>query len=116
MKVRQVVQVEIMGAMRPYTYAWYYDPILGELPLALGDRVELPPNQVQEEGSSGKVCRLGSDYSGDMKAIVRKIERPAGRPRIGNYRFTETGPGEMGVEKWPDEDEKWAGFGQGDYS
>lgn len=76
MKIEQVVQVEILGAVRPYTYAYHFDPLAGELPLNVGDRVELPPNQVQEEGSSGTVIRLGSDYSGPMRAIVRKLDDP----------------------------------------
>lgn len=73
MIVRQVVQVEILGAYRAYTYQYEFNPLEGGRPLKVGDKVELPPNQVQEEGSSGTVCRLGSDYEGDMKSIVRLI-------------------------------------------
>lgn len=75
MIITQVVQVEISGAYRPYTYGWTYDHETGS-PLNVGDRVELPPNQVQEEGSSGRVSKLGSDYSGPMKSIVRVIDGP----------------------------------------
>lgn len=92
-KVRQLVQVEIMGAYRPYTYAWEWDPQEGEKPLVVGDRVELPPNQVQDEGSSGKVVALGSPYGGPVKPIVRVI--PPDRPKG---------------------DDLWAGFGEGDYA
>lgn len=91
MKARQVVQVEILGARRPYTYAWEFTPGV-TAPLAVGDKVELPPNQVQEEGSSATVVRLGSDYNGEMKLIVRKIEEKAV------------------------EDDLWGNFGQGDYA
>lgn len=95
MKIRQLVQVEILGAYRPYTYAWEWDPHEGEKPLAVGDKVELPPNQVQDEGSSGRVVALGSPYDGPVKPIVKKIEeRP--RPTADN--------------------DIWFGFGQGDYA
>lgn len=76
--MRQVVQVQILGAMRTYTYGYEVDLATGLL--QVGDTVELPPNQVQEEGSSGKVVALGSPYQGPMKMIVRKIER---RPDSG---------------------------------
>jgi hypothetical protein len=92
--VEQVVQVQILGAMRTYTYKYDWDPQAGPA-LTVGDTVELPPNQVQEEGSSGKVVALGSDYNGPMKKIVRKLtDRRA----------------------WDDESEMWEGFGQGDYA
>ena len=74
MNVEQRVQVGIFGAYRPYSYAWEYDPLDGGLPLKVGDRVELPPNQVQEEGSSGTVVALGTRYKGELKRIVRKIQ------------------------------------------
>lgn len=75
MNVTQVVQVRIGEARRLYTYGWVYDHKDGR-PLAKGDRVELPPNQVQEEGSSGVVAAYGSSYTGPMKNIVRVIDGP----------------------------------------
>lgn len=100
MKIDQVVQVEILGAFRPYTYSWSFDPFT-EQPLAVGDKVELPPNQVQEEGSSGTVVRLGSDYNGPMKSIVRVIERS-----------NEKNWAEPGASA----DDLWEGFGEGDFA
>lgn len=95
MNITQVVQVHIEGAPRRYTYGWVYDHEAGS-PLKVGDRVEIPPNQVQEEGASATVVALGSDYTGPMKSIVRVI--PDG-PKAG-------GP----------EDDLWAGFGTGPYA
>lgn len=92
MKIEQRVQVAILGAPRPYSYAWWFDPLAGEKPLMIGDKVELPPNQVQEEGSSGEVIAVGTSYKGELKSIVRRIARPS------------------------EEDDTWAGFGQGDYA
>ena len=97
MNVTQVVQVKIEGAFRHYTYGWVYDPLAGGRPLAVGDKVEIPPNQVQEEGSAATVVKLGrSDYNGPMKSIVRVI---AG-PKVGGSP----------------EDELWGGFGTGAYA
>lgn len=73
MNVTQVVQVEILGAKRRYTYGWLFDPTKGGTPLKIGDRVEIPANAVQAEGSSATVVALSSDYSGPMKSIVRKL-------------------------------------------
>jgi hypothetical protein len=73
--VKQVVRVQILGAPREYTYQWEFDVARGEMPLGVGDRVEIPPNQVQEDGASATVCGLGSDYTGPMKSIVRRIPR-----------------------------------------
>lgn len=74
MRVRQVVRVQILGAPREYTYCWHFDvPADTARPLQVGDRVELPPNQVCEEGSSGLVSALGSDYTGPTKEIIRVI-------------------------------------------
>lgn len=93
MNVRQVVQVKILNARRPYTYYYEYDPTV-DRPLQLGTRVSLPPNQVQEEGSSGIVVKFGSDYNGpDMKQIVGIIEpKPA-----------------------DDEEDRWPGWGSDPY-
>ncbi|MFF5973663.1 hypothetical protein ACFY7C_19260 [Streptomyces sp. NPDC012769] len=99
MKVEQRVQVKITGAPRPYSYAWWFDPLAGEGPLMVGDRVELPPNQVQEDGSSGEVVAVGTSYKGELKSIVRKIEDAYERD---DYRAQEA--------------DIWAGFGQGDYA
>jgi hypothetical protein len=112
-KIRQLVQVRIMGAPRTYTYAWEWDPHEGDKPLAVGDKVELPPNQVQEEGSSGTVVELGSPYNGPVKPIVRVIEPKS------NYRIVETGPPDDpdgGLTVRPVDDDLWAGFGEGDYA
>lgn len=106
-KVRQVVQVSIMGTRRPYTYAWEFMPGV-VAPLAVGDRVELPPNQVQEEGSSGTVSALGSPYQGEMKFIVRKIEPKS------TWEPYATGPDEVAVRKTGED--IWDNFGQGDYA
>lgn len=75
MNVTQVVQVRIAGSRRPYTYGWVYELGKGS-PLSVGDKVELPPNQVSEEGTAGTVSALGSDYTGPMKNIVRVIDGP----------------------------------------
>jgi hypothetical protein len=76
MNVTQVVQVEIEGAFRSYTYGWIFDPLTGGRPLKIGDRVEIPANQVSEEGGAATVVKLGSDYNGPMKNIVRVIDGP----------------------------------------
>jgi hypothetical protein len=79
--VTQVVQVKILGSTRRYTYGWVYAPLEGERPLKVGDRVEIPGNQVQTSGGSAEVVALGSDYTGPMKSIVRVISGPkAGAP------------------------------------
>lgn len=102
--MRQVVQVSIMGTRRLFTYGWDCDPMQGVNPLIVGDKVELPPNIVQEEGSSGTVAKFGSDYTGPMKMIVRKIEPKAA------YEPFATGPDEMGVRKRPADDDLWGGM------
>ncbi len=95
MNVTQVVQVEILGTKRRYTYGWVFDPAEGERPLAVGDKVEIPGNQVQTTGGSATVVELGSDYRGPMKSIVRVIDGPkAGAP----------------------EDDLWGGWGTGDFA
>jgi hypothetical protein len=92
--VTQVVQVEILGSKRRYTYGWVYNPLDGERPLAIGDKVEIPGNQVQVSGGSATVVQLGSDYQGPMKSLVRVIDGPkAGAP----------------------EDDLWGGWGHGDF-
>jgi hypothetical protein len=95
MNVTQVVQVQILGAPRKYTYGWVFDPTEGERPLKVGDRVEIPGNQVQASGGSAEVVELGSGYNGPMKSIVRVIDGPkADAP----------------------EDDLWGGFGTGDFT
>lgn len=96
MNITQVVQVQILGAPRKYTYGWVFNPLEGGGALRVGDRVEIPPNQVQAEGSSATVVALGSDYDGPMKSIVRKIG--GGDPKA-------SGP----------EDDLWAGWESGQY-
>lgn len=91
MNCTQVVQVRIGEARRLYTYGWVFDPTAGGVPLKVGDRVELPPNQVQEEGSSGVVSKVGSDYTGEMKSIVRVIEGPKVSGEDGLWGGWETG-------------------------
>lgn len=92
MNVTQVVQVRIEGTSRRYTYGWVFNPLEGGRPLTIGDRVELPPNQVQAEGSSGTVCALSSNYSGPMKNLVRVIDGPkAQAPEDDLWGGWETG-------------------------
>jgi hypothetical protein len=92
MNVTQVVQVSIAGTSRLYTYGWVFNPLEGGKPLKRGDRVELPANQVQAEGSSGTVASLNSDYSGPMKNIVRVIDGPkASAPEDDLWGGWETG-------------------------
>lgn len=119
MIIEQRVQVEILGAYRPYSYGWEFDPLQGGKPLQVGDKVELPPNQVQEEGSSGTVCALDTDYKGELKKIVRLI-KPA-RPlydtldRLGLMEEPDA-DGDPIYERKPHGGEDiWGGFGEGDY-
>lgn len=99
MNVTQVVQVKIMGAARRYTYGWIFSPLEGGRPLEIGDKVEIPPNAVQEEGAAATVVALGSDYTGPMKSLVRKIDE---------------GGGGLGKAGGP-EDDLWAGWETGQY-
>lgn len=94
MNVTQVVQVKILGSYRNYTYGWVFNPTEGGRPLEVGDVVEIPGNQVQASGGSATVVALNSDYTGDMKSIVRVIDGPkAGAP----------------------EDDLWGGWEAGEY-
>lgn len=95
MNVTQVVQVEIAGAPRRYTYGWVFNPEKGERPLKIGDRVEIPPNQVQEDGGSATVVELSSSYDGPMKSIVRIIDGP----KVGALEY-----------------DLWGGWGTGEYA
>lgn len=121
MIIEQRVQVEILGAYRPYSYGWEFNPLDGGKPLQVGDKVELPPNQVQEEGSSGTVCALDTDYKGELKKIVRLI-RSADPYRDALDRTglaeipDEYGEGPQVVEKPHGGEDVWGGFGQGDYA
>lgn len=79
MNCTQVVQVKILGPSstgRLFTYGWVFDPEKGGGPLKVGDRVELPGNNVNPDGSSGVVEQLGSDYTGALRSIVRVIDGP----------------------------------------
>lgn len=122
MKIRQVVQVQILGAPRTYTYSWEFDPLAGEQSLGLGDKVEIPPNQVQEEGAAATVVDLGSNYNGPMKSIVRVIKRAHEmRPTIDGFEVHETGPpdapdGGLTLRRPAGGDDLWGGFGEGDYA
>lgn len=102
MNVTQIVQCEILGAARRYTYGWVFDPLDGGQPLLVGDKVEIPPNAVQEEGAAATVVALGSDYTGPMKSIVRRIDE-----RV-------KGGGDLGKAGGP-EDDLWAGWETGQY-
>lgn len=64
----QIVQVRLWGA-RPYTYVWD-----GDEPLAIGDRVMVPPppHARSKVGSVGRVCGFGSNYPGPLAAIVER--------------------------------------------
>lgn len=97
MKIRQVVRVQILGAPREYTYCYHFDmeTVPPNPPLGIGDKVELPPNQVQEEGSSGTVVGHGSEYTGEMKEILGRVKKKPNGDGGG--------------------DGLWEGFGQGAY-
>ncbi|MEU3052225.1 hypothetical protein [Streptomyces griseus] len=73
MIIQQTVQVRFLGSDRLYSYAYDWDTNAGDRALEVGDRVEVPPNFVQEEGGSGVVEVLGSLYDGPMAKIVRRI-------------------------------------------
>lgn len=69
----QIVQVRMAGAPRAYGYTW---PATEE-PLELHDWVMLPGNVVSPEGCKGRVEGFGRDgYTGPLKAVVSRIERP----------------------------------------
>jgi hypothetical protein len=74
--VTQLVQVGFAGTRQLFTYGWVFNPLEGGRPLRVNDRVELPPNVVHPEGSSGTVKVLGSTYTGPVKTIVRVIDGP----------------------------------------
>lgn len=118
MKFEQRVQIRILGAPRPYSYAWWFDPAAGELPLQIGDKVELPPNQVQEDGSSGEVVAVGTSYKGELKSIVRVIKRWNEMPvkLSPNHELYNKGPDEVGLRRPGGDDDMWTGFGTGDYA
>lgn len=88
--------MQILGAVREYTYCYHFDMEVGIPPLGIGDKVELPPNQVSEEGGSGTVVGHGSDYDGPMKEIPRRLEKKPNGDGGG--------------------DDLWAGYGSGDYA
>ncbi|MFF8831308.1 hypothetical protein [Streptomyces sp. NPDC015131] len=70
----QLIQVRFLDTERLYTYFWTFYPDDGGTPLKIGDRVEVPPNWFNPEGSSGTVAALGSDYDGpNLQQIVRVI-------------------------------------------
>lgn len=98
MNVTQVVQVAILGAPRNYTYGWVFNPLEGGKPLEVGDRVVIPANQVQAEETTATVTKLGSDYRGEVKSIVKKLDEEGDSPKV-------SGP----------EDDLWAGWESGQY-
>lgn len=109
MEIEQVVQVQILGAPRTYTYKWVFDPTAGGASLGVGDKVEIPPNQVQEEGAAATVVELGSMYTGPMKPIVRVIKRAGEmKPTAYGYEVHDVGPDEVALRRPADED-MWAG-------
>lgn len=68
----QTVQVRLMGAARPYDYAWH-----GDTPLAIGDWVDLPGNVVSPEGCIGRVESLKPPaWKGELKPVMRKLDDP----------------------------------------
>lgn len=107
MEVEQRVQVEILNAPRPYSYAWFFNPLDGGKPLQIGDKVELPPNQVQQEGSSGVVSAVGTPYKGELKRVVRVIQR---------YEDDITASKAAGILSTWDGEDLWGGFGEGKYA
>jgi hypothetical protein len=130
MKIRQVVQVQILGAPRTYGYEFFFDmqadpPVR---PLGIGDKVEIPPNQVQEEGSAGTVVGHGDGgYKGPMKEIVRLIKTADQLKAEETRAILNSWPGvtnsekgdALGAEKGyipPAEDDLWGGFGEGRYA
>lgn len=70
--VLQFVRVEVSEG-RAYTYAAFEDP-----PLARGDRVLLPGNQVHSTAFVGVVIRsvdISTDnYEGDYKAVIARAK------------------------------------------
>lgn len=99
MNVTQLVQVQILGAVRRYTYGWVFSPLEGGAPLKVGDKVVIPANQVQSEDTSATVVQLGSSYTGPVKSIIRKLSEEGGNPKVSA----------------PEED-LWGGWGSGTYS
>ena len=69
---RQLVVVEIDG--RQYTYHWA-DP-QGQGPLQVGDTVLLPGNVAQPEVHPGVVTHIGSQYTGETRAVLGLRNRP----------------------------------------
>lgn len=70
----QIVKVKFAGTDRLYSYIWRFYPADGGTPLQVGERVEVPGNWLNPEGSSGVVAELGSDYEDRMADIVRRVE------------------------------------------
>lgn len=68
----QTVQVRLMGAARPYDYAWH-----GDTPLAIGDWVDLPGNVVSPDGCIGRVESLKPPaWKGELKPVTAKLDDP----------------------------------------
>jgi hypothetical protein len=73
-KAEQVVRVAFPDGSRQYTYMWRFDPFTAG-PLAAGDLVRVPPTSVSDEPQVCVVVALGSDYDGEMKEIIERVER-----------------------------------------
>lgn len=114
-KVRQVVQVKILGTSRLYSYAWEFMPGV-VAPLAVGDKVEIPGNMVTEDGGSGTVAVLGSDYNGDMKYIVRLIKQADAVTSERRDAVINSWDPERNQPIRSTGEDIWDNFGQGDYA
>jgi hypothetical protein len=68
--VTQIVSVRFPHTERLYAYQWN-----GNVPLAVGDTVVVPPNWVNEDFSRAVVAEYGSssDYLGPLAEIVEKV-------------------------------------------
>jgi hypothetical protein len=63
---KQIVSVSI-GGSRLLAYTWDGEP------LAVGDRVLLPPNWLNTSPFEGEVAKVGSSYQGPMVGVLRKL-------------------------------------------
>jgi hypothetical protein len=68
--MNQAVQVKFLDTDQAYSYTWEFED--GK-PLKIGERVEVPPNSYNPEGSSGIVVGYGTTYTGKLAKIVRRV-------------------------------------------
>jgi len=61
----RIQKVVIEGGL---TYAWE-----GDESLAVGDTVLVPPTYWQESARTATVVQIGSDYSGYLVNVIRKV-------------------------------------------